>query len=162
MKCRQDKNNAMFTNKCYIINEICRYIPHKTYSQYMAALNDGKPKQEMEIVFFDDAIFTSKSKSRVLYLPNTIFLSIIKRSAPAMCNSKFKEAMERQGVIISVGSACNTASPKASHVLYALGADDLIRSGALRISLGDMNTKAECEEFVKRFVFQLKRVLESK
>jgi len=161
MKDRAEKNRRLFSYKQLIISELIKYVPHTTYREYKATNESPKkkPRHELEIVFFDDAIFANKSRSFVEYLPNTIFLSIIKRTNPAICNSKFKEALEKNGVIISVGSACNTASPKASHVLYALKADDLIRSGALRISVGDMNTKAECIEFVKRFIFQLKKCL---
>jgi cysteine desulfurase len=161
MKDRAEKNKRLFSYKQLIISELIKYVPYSTYREYKAANESPKkkPRHELEIVFFDDAIFANKSRSFIEYLPNTIFLSIVKRTNPAICNSKFKEALERNGVIISVGSACNTASPKASHVLYALEADDLIRSGALRISVGDMNTKAECIEFVKRFIFQLKKCI---
>ncbi len=85
------------------------------------------------------------------YLPNTILLSVIKRSKPYICNTKIKEYLEAHGIVISVGSACNTASAKASHVLYAMGADMYIRKGALRISLGDLTTLDEVKTFVKVF-----------
>jgi cysteine desulfurase len=77
---------------------------------------------------------------------------VVKRTLPKICNTALKEYMEANGVIVSVGSACNTSSPKASHVLYAMGADDLIRAGAIRVSLGCDNTYEQAEYFVTTFI----------
>ena len=143
MRDRAAKNRRLGGLKQYIIDEIRARAPCRTYTEYLGAQSN----KEIEIVFFDDTWGRSAS-----YLPNTIFLSIIKRSEPPMCNTKFKETLACRGIIISVGSACNTSSAKASHVLYALGADQLIRNGALRISLGDYNTKEDCTAFVREFL----------
>ncbi len=143
---RQVKNKKMLILSKFICSEISSRIPCRTYSEYLIPTNK---LPEIEVIFFNENLCHSSSEK---YLPNTIFLSIIKRSSPPMCNIKFKEALEQCGIIISVGSACNTSSAKASHVLYALDADELIRMGALRISIGDYNTKQECIEFVKYFI----------
>jgi cysteine desulfurase len=141
---RKQKNDKMLALKKYIFAEIAKRAPARSYTDYL-----NKPSNnEVEIVFFDESLF----RKSALYLPNTLFISIIKRSAPAICNVKFKGALERDNIIISVGSACNTSSDKASHVLYALGADELIRKGALRISLGDATTKEQCTAFIKSFL----------
>ena len=50
-------------------------------------------------------------------MPWTVFMAIRR---PGICNVEVKRALEKQGVIISIGSACNTDSDKASHVVYAL------------------------------------------
>lgn len=63
-----------------------------------------------------------------------------------------KKYLEDKKIIVSVGSACNTASAKASHVLYALDADKYIRKGTLRISIGDNNTADDITQFVKHFI----------
>lgn len=85
-------------------------------------------------------------------LPNTLLLSVVREAPPDVCNTRMKEDLERAGIIVSVGSACNTADPKASHVLYAIGADGYIRRGCLRISLGDETTKADIDRFLQQFV----------
>lgn len=143
MQDRKAKNKRLIGLKQFIIDEIRARAPSRTYAEYI----NTPSNKEIEVIFFDDAWGRSSA-----YLANTIFLSIIKRSEPPMCNTKFKETLACKGIIISVGSACNTSSAKASHVLYALGADNLIRSGALRISLGDYNTKEECLQFVQTFL----------
>lgn len=85
-------------------------------------------------------------------LPNTLLLSVVRTSPPDVCNTRMKEDLERAGIIVSVGSACNTADPKASHVLYAIGADEYIRRGALRISLGDHTTRGDVDRFLREFI----------
>jgi cysteine sulfinate desulfinase/cysteine desulfurase-like protein len=84
-------------------------------------------------------------------LPNTMLLSVVRLTPPAVCNSTMKKQLESEDIIVSVGSACNTADPKASHVLYALGADQYIRSGCLRVSLGDNTTKQDVDRFIMCF-----------
>lgn len=86
-----------------------------------------------------------------LYLCNTILLSVIKKRGEYICNGKLKNFLESRGIVVSVGSACNTASPKASHVLYSMGADKYVRKGTLRISLGDDNTWDDIMNFVREF-----------
>ena len=111
------------------------------------------PKKEVEIVWL--------SGNNKHYLPGTILLSVIgRRKDSPICNSRIKDDLARRGVIISIGSACNTASPTASHVLYAVGADDLVRRGALRISVGDTNTMDEAKRFIGEFFQALRTELE--
>jgi cysteine desulfurase len=86
------------------------------------------------------------------YLPGTLLMSILKFQPPAICNVKLRRELESMGVIVGIGSACNTQSKKASHVLYALGADRYVRAGALRVSLCDFNTRREVERFCDTFL----------
>ena len=85
-------------------------------------------------------------------LVNTILMSVVRRAPPKICNQKIKRALEAKKCIVSVGSACNTSSASASHVLYALGADEFVRAGALRVSLGDSVTLEDADRFVRVFV----------
>lgn len=66
-------------------------------------------------------------------LPNTLLIALVDPNR-RVCNGDIKKALLAQKYIVSIGSACNTASSKASHVLYAMGADELCRRGTLRIS----------------------------
>ena len=86
--------------------------------------------------------------------PNTILLSYIpkKGTTVKMCNGKLKKCLQAHGYIISIGSACNTKSKYASHVLTAIGADDRIRAGTIRISFGDQNIADDMDVFVDTFV----------
>lgn len=143
---RAGKNNNMKYIKCWIIKEISARIPTRYYTAYMQNKSVNLP--EIEIVFL--------SECSDIYLPNTILLSIVKRTEPPICNKEIKQKLERLGIIVSVGSACNTSSPNASHVLYAMHADELIRKGALRISLCDNNTITEAKKMIQELLLIIK------
>jgi cysteine desulfurase len=144
---RLQKNNHLSQLRKYIITDISSRIPSRTYAAYTEKTNarGGRSLPEMEIVFISGL-------GEDGCLPNTILLSVVKRSSPPICNSQLRKDLEAKGIIISIGSACNTSSPKASHVLYAIGADDLIRRGALRVTLGDDNTIDDAKCFVREFI----------
>ncbi len=78
--------------------------------------------------------------------PGTIYMSIDK---PNMCNVKLKQKLESHGIIVSIGSACNTSSKKASHVVDALHIPDRLRMGIFRVSLCDDISEEQCMYFCK-------------
>lgn len=51
--------------------------------------------------------------------------------------------LEEEGVFVSTGSACHSRNPDPSHVLQAIGAKDEALYGAIRISIGTLNTENE-------------------
>lgn len=137
---RSAKNNTISKIKTHIINEIGKQVPTKTYIEYL----NTTARAPIEIIWL--------SGNNVYYLPGTILLSVIGKSKTKVCNIRMKTELEKRGIIVSIGSACNTSNPKASHVLYAMGADELIRRGTLRISVGDMNTMDDAKNFVREFI----------
>jgi cysteine desulfurase len=58
-------------------------------------------------------------------------------------------AADLQGVCISAGAACASASIKPSHVLLAMGMDEGKAKESVRISLGKDNTEDEMREAAK-------------
>lgn len=59
--------------------------------------------------------------------------------------------LEDYGFLTSVGSACMSHSSGPSHVLKALGQDDVKALSSMRISISKYTTDAEIEEFLKVF-----------
>lgn len=64
--------------------------------------------------------------------------------------------LDMKGIAVSTGSACQAGSTEPSYVIKALGIDERLARGALRISLGKDNTKEEINYFVR----SLKKVIE--
>jgi cysteine desulfurase len=56
--------------------------------------------------------------------------------------------LDLEGFAVSSGSACNSGSILASHVLLAMGRDKLAAQSAVRVSLGPENTDSEIDAFV--------------
>lgn len=53
--------------------------------------------------------------------------------------------LDAAGVQVSMGSACSAGVPQASHVLLAMGLDDMTARGAVRFSLGRTSDLADVE-----------------
>lgn len=78
-----------------------------------------------------------------LALPNTLLLAVVD-GRDGVCNARMRDYLLKHGFAVSIGSACATGDPKASHVIRAMGADDEIARGTLRISLPQSAKKDDC------------------
>jgi cysteine desulfurase len=94
-------------------------------------------------------VVTELDKSR--YLPTIFTIAVIFKKQTDLCNVKIKEQLQDKGIYISIGSACTTRDPEASHVLYAIGADEHIRKGILRLSFSIDTTDEHIKRFCKAF-----------
>lgn len=70
-------------------------------------------------------------------------------------------SLDRRGIAVSAGSACNSGSLEPSHVLEAIGVpDDYIR-GTIRLTFSEQNTMQECEyvaQTIKEEVAKLRSI----
>jgi cysteine sulfinate desulfinase/cysteine desulfurase-like protein len=88
------------------------------------------------------------------FLPNTLLLSFVREApGPHICNLILRSSLLRRGFIVSTGSACNKSGP--SPVLAAIGAPYIVRRGVLRISLGDLTTRSECDRLVSAILLSI-------
>ena len=53
--------------------------------------------------------------------------------------------LDARGIACSTGSACTAGVAEPSHVLLAMGADDVRARGSLRFSLGHTSTQADVD-----------------
>ncbi|MFM6962788.1 MAG: cysteine desulfurase family protein, partial [Micrococcales bacterium] len=56
--------------------------------------------------------------------------------------------LDEQGIAVSAGSACQAGVARPSHVLLAMGRDELEASGCLRVTIGLETTEAEIDRFL--------------
>jgi cysteine desulfurase len=147
---RKSKNARLIELKKVFIAQLRKSnIKCISYQDYLAGKHSGTL-----IV-----IISANNASTTTYLPSTILLSVVKRvmlaptqSTPAtpmpvvtkdVCNAEMKKYLESKGIIVSIGSACNTKNKLASHVLFAMGLDDNMRKGILRISTSDFTSNED-------------------
>jgi len=143
---RNNKNKKLleFRNKC--IDGINKYITITYLDKYLLKIDDYKTKHDMLIVLYGP----HRNKTD-LYLPNTILLSVVSHKKK-FCNVLLKKELEKYGIIISIGSACNTKNKDSSHVIHNLNVTDDIKRGTIRISFGDYNKDKEINLFIKTLI----------
>jgi len=120
-----------------------------TLSQYKStSVRNSIPKKIKYWIIILGACEKTMTKG---IMPNTILLSIVK---PKICNVKLRKYMMKSGITVSIGSACNTGSKKASHVLYAMDPKmpNEVKSGVIRVSMGDRSTVKDINMFVKKLI----------
>lgn len=81
--------------------------------------------------------------------PNTLLVSFVRfgnyKISERVCNIKIRKYLYDHKCIVSIGSACNTSDPNPSHVLKAIRAPFIVRSGVIRISFNDYNKPSDVE-----------------
>ena len=60
--------------------------------------------------------------------------------------------LDKKGICASSGSACTSGNAEPSHVLTAIGLEPEYIQGALRITIGEFNTKAQIDYLVENLV----------
>ena len=77
-------------------------------------------------------------------LPNTVNISF-----PRIEGESALMMLDRKGIALSTGSACSSEDLEPSHVLTAMGVDNLAARGALRFSLGRSNGAGDVTAVLK-------------
>jgi len=152
---RTQKNNKLAKHKKALIAGINKRMTVINFTNYMNTRQILAAKKRPFVVLLSgehsltDMSKTYDSRSKQdYYLPNTIMLSLVKLYGEPFCNMKIRKClMDNHKIVVSAGSACNTYSVKASHVLYALGVDTYIKKGAIRVSLSDQTTDQDIQLF---------------
>lgn len=144
---RLQKNEHLNNLKRYTIKELAKRASCRMYAEYLENIKINKVQPNIEIVFI--------SSPEDIYLCGTLMLSVVKRNKPEFCNVDLKKYLYNQGVIISIGSSCNTYSKNASHVIKAMECDSLVRKGIFRVSFGDETTKELVDIFIRKFISYL-------
>lgn len=94
-------------------------------------------------------IFVGKESPR---LPNTSCFA-----TPGWKGETQVMQMDLAGFAISAGSACSSGKVRASHVLTAMGYDEAVASGAVRVSLGPETTEDDALRFAEAWLGKEKK-----
>lgn len=84
--------------------------------------------------------------------------NILNMSFPGVRGETLLHSLERSGIYVSTGSACSAGSKKESHVLNAMGIHGERALGAVRISLGVLNTPEQMAEAADCFKTEVERL----
>jgi cysteine desulfurase len=107
-------------------------------------------ESELDIALDRQLVFHGHRQLRV---PNTISLSV-----PCIDGESLLAYLDIENIAVSAGSACSSGEHQGSPVLRAMGVDDELLQGALRISLGRWTTRTEIDTFLEKFTAIVRRL----
>lgn len=105
-------------------------IETQRYQDFQKQMSDFCTEQESVSIIAEDA----------LRVPHIVQLQLNGKSGEDMVM-----ALDIQGLAVSQGSACTSGRTEPSHVLRAMGYDDVSGSQAIRVSFGHTTTKADID-----------------
>ena len=88
-----------------------------------------------------------------LRLPNTSFFAFKNLDGETLVT-----ALDKAGFAVASGSACSSDSGEPSHVLLAMGVDEDLAKGAVRVSFGMSNTPDQVQHFLKALEHEVARL----
>jgi cysteine desulfurase len=88
-----------------------------------------------------------------LRIPNTSFFAF-----PNVDGETLVMALDRKGFAVASGSACSSDSDKPSHVLLAMGVNEDLARGAVRVSFGMSNSMEQVQHFLTALENELTRL----
>jgi len=123
------------------------------FSEAIKICSENREKNNKKILKLRNK-FIAKVKRLI---PGVIINTDTKSSTPSHANISFVGAegesiliaLDLEGVAVSTGSACASASLKASPVLTAMGIEDEIAHSTIRFTFGKNNTEAEIATALK-------------
>ena len=121
-----------FGKACELISESFKEISKRTH--------ELQTTLELHLKALGAVIFSEKVKR----LSNTTFFAF-----KDIEGSTLLTALDKKGFAIASGSACSSVNKEPSHVLLAMGIDEDLARGALRISFGNQNTLHDVETFIE-------------
>ncbi len=88
-----------------------------------------------------------------LRIPNTSFFAFKHLDGDTLVT-----ALDKAGFAVASGSACSSNSGEPSHVLLAMGVEEDLAKGAVRVSFGMSNTLDQVQRFLKALEQEVKRL----
>jgi cysteine desulfurase len=88
-----------------------------------------------------------------LRIPNTSFFAFKNVDGETLVT-----ALDKAGFAVASGSACSSDSDKPSHVLLAMGVEEDLARGAVRVSFGVSNTLEQVQHFLTALEKELNRL----
>ena len=111
------------------------------YEQLRQRLLSGLDQIEQVVVFARNAES----------LPNTVFMAV-----PGIDGETLLMEMDRAGIAVSSGSACDSQKTEASHTLLAMGVKESLARCAVRVSIGKDNVEQDIDKFLRVVKEQVK------
>lgn len=124
-------------------------LASRELQQRTASICEMRSQLEQGLATLGAVIFGGQSER----LPNTSFFAFSDIEGETLV-----VALDRKGFAVASGSACSSDSTEPSHVLLAMGIEEDLARGAVRVSLGKDNTPAQVVAFLAALESELLRL----
>ena len=152
---RTKKNRHLMDLKDQVIEALESKYSRCNYKDYF--IKKKPPPFSFVILGPDPSGCIAKHTALSECVPNTLLIAFV-NPAETFCNVNLKAELNKQNIIISIGSACNTGTDQASHVLNAIRAPMMVKKGVIRISFSDSNTCTEITTFCKILITAVNKI----
>ena len=120
----------------------------KALKQNLTAIQENR----RHILSLEQRLIYGLTKEKMSFTRNggtSTLPGIISLSFPGFDGEAILHRLDLMGIAVSTGSACNSTSTEISHVLRAVGLEELLAKGTIRISLGKKNSKEDVDAIVR-------------
>ena len=116
-------------------------------------------ENESYLAHLEEILISNLSRSGIVFYRNGAENHIrgnVSLSFPNRSGESIMHRLELKGICVSTGSACDSKETQISHVLKAIGLEEMLAKGTIRISLSKYNTEQDMIKIVQVLVGILK------
>ena len=116
-------------------------------------------ENESHLAHLEEILISNLSRSGIAFYRNGAENHIkgnVSLSFPNRSGESIMHMLDLKGICVSTGSACDSKETQISHVLKAIGLEEMLAKGTIRISLSKYNTEHDMMKIVQVLVGILK------
>lgn len=116
-------------------------------------------ENESHLAHLEEILISNLSRSGIAFYRNGAENHIkgnVSLSFPNRSGETIMHRLDLKGICVSTGSACDSKETQISHVLKAIGLEEMLAKGTIRISLSKYNTEYDMMKIVQVLVGILK------
>ena len=116
-------------------------------------------ENESHLAHLEEILISNLSRSGIAFYRNGAENHLkgnVSLSFPNRSGESIMHRLDLKGICVSTGSACDSKETQISHVLKAIGLEEMLAKGTIRISLSKYNTEHDMMKIVQVLVGILK------
>lgn len=112
-------------------------------------------ENESHLAHLEEILISNLSRSSITFYRNGAENHLkgnVSLSFPNRSGESIMHRLDLKGICVSTGSACDSKDTQISHVLKAIGMEEMLAKGTIRISLGKYNTEKDVMKIVQALI----------
>lgn len=116
---------------------------------------DAIEANQQHILHLENRLIAQLDRAEITYTRNggnNTLPGLVSLSFPGANGEAILHRMDLMGISISTGSACDSTNTEISHVLQAIGLDEILAEGTVRIALGKNNMEEDADRIADSLI----------